>query len=125
MKLNQLTIKEALQGLKNKKFSSVELTKSCFDQIKKLNPVLNAFITVCEKNALKSAQNADDFISQKSNLALLGIPIALKDIFLTKGVKTTAGSNVLNNYIPTYSATVVEKLENAGAVVVGKTNLDA
>ena len=125
MKLNELTIKEAKEGLKAKKFSSVELTKACLEQIKKYNKDLNAFITVTEKEALEQAKKADELISNDQDLPLLGIPIALKDLFSTKGVKTTAASKVLENYIPPYDATVVRKLKEAGAVIVGKTNLDA
>lgn len=129
-KLNELTIKEAKEGLRSKKFSSVELTTACLDQIKKHNKDLNAFITVTEKDALEQAKKADAQISnltieQFNNYPLLGIPIALKDLFSTKGIKTTAGSKVLENYIPPYDATVVRKLKDAGAVIIGKTNLDA
>ncbi|MDO8621299.1 MAG: Asp-tRNA(Asn)/Glu-tRNA(Gln) amidotransferase subunit GatA [Candidatus Levybacteria bacterium] len=125
MKLNELTIKEAREGLKSKKFSSVELTKACLEQIKKHNKDLNAFITVTEKEALDQAKSADELISSGQDLPLLGIPIALKDLFSTKGIKTTAGSKVLENYVPQYDATVVKKIKDAGAVIVGKTNLDA
>lgn len=128
MKLNELTIKDAKEGLKSKKFSSVELTKACLEQIKKHNRDLNAFITVTEKEALGQAKIADDLASQDQVLEaqpLLGIPIALKDIFSTKAIKTTAASNILKDYIPQYDATVVGKLKDAGAVIVGKTNLDA
>ena len=125
MKLNELTIKEAKKGLKAKKFSSVELTKACLEQIKKYNKDLNAFIAVTEKEALEQAKKADELISNDQDLPLLGIPIALKDLFSTKGVKTTAASKVLENYIPPFDATVVKKLKDAGAVIVGKTNLDA
>lgn len=125
MKLNELTIKQAREGLKTKKFSSVELTKACLEQIKKHNKSLNAFITVTEKEALEQAKAADELISSGQDLPLLGIPIALKDLFSTKGIKTTAGSKVLENYIPTYDATVVRKLKDAGAIIIGKTNLDA
>lgn len=126
--LNQLTIKEAREGLQAKKFSSVELTKSCLEQIKKLDSKINAFITVCQKEALEQASKADGLASQGETLeakSLLGIPIALKDLFSTKGIRTTAASNVLKDYIPPYDATVVKKLKDAGAVVIGKTNLDA
>ncbi len=128
MNLNQLTIKEAKEGLKSKRFSSVELTKACLEQIKKHNKNLNAFITVTEEEALESAKKTDELASQ--GLAweakpLLGIPIALKDLFSTKGIKTTAASNVLRDYIPQYDATVVRKLKDAGAVIIGKTNCDA
>lgn len=128
IKLNELTIKGAREGLKAKKFSSVELTKDCLDQIKKHNQELNAFITVCEKEALEQAKKADDLASQGDAWEarpLLGIPIALKDLFCTKGVKTTAASNVLKNYIPQYDATATKKIKDAGAIIIGKTNLDA
>ena len=128
MKLNQLTIKQAQEGLRNRKFSSVEITKACLEQIKKHDKKLNAFITITEREALESAGKADELVSQGETLQdkpLLGIPIALKDIFSTKGIRTTAASNVLKDYMPVYDATVVEKLKNAGAVIIGKTNCDA
>ncbi|MDP2638214.1 MAG: Asp-tRNA(Asn)/Glu-tRNA(Gln) amidotransferase subunit GatA [Candidatus Levybacteria bacterium] len=128
MNLNQLTIKEAKEGLRQKKFSSVELTKDCLEQIKQHNKDLNAFVTITEKEALKQAKASDDLASQDQvweAKPLLGIPIALKDLFSTKGIKTTAGSKVLENYIPQYDATVVKKLKDAGAIIIGKTNMDA
>lgn len=125
MNLNQLTISEALEGLREKKFSSLEITKACLEQIKNHNGKINAFITVDEKGALAQAEKADSKRKNGNTAFLLGIPIALKDIFLTKGLKTTAASKVLDNYIPQYDATVVKKLKDAGAVILGKTNLDA
>ncbi|MGA2911381.1 MAG: Asp-tRNA(Asn)/Glu-tRNA(Gln) amidotransferase subunit GatA [Candidatus Levyibacteriota bacterium] len=125
MKLNNLTIKKAMQGLKDRQYSSVELVTACLDQIRMRNQNLNAFITVCEDKALEQAKQADVLIKDGQDLPLLGIPIAAKDIFSTKGVKTTAASKVLDSYIPPYDATVISKLKNAGAVIVGKTNLDA
>ncbi len=130
MNLNQLTIIQAKEGLREKKFSSVELTKACLEQIEKHNPTLNAFITVCKDGALAAARHADELINngtieQLNNYPLLGIPVALKDLFSTKGINTTAGSKVLENYIPPYDATVVKKLKDAGAIIIGKTNLDA
>jgi len=125
MKLNELTIKQSIEGLRSKKFSSEELTKECLKEIKKKNVTLNAFISVCEEEALKQAKRADKLISENQEALLLGIPIALKDLFLTKGIKTTAASNVLNNYIPQYDGTVTSKLKEAGAVIIGKTNCDA
>jgi len=129
IELNQLTIKETREGLARKKFSSLELTKDCLAQIKKHNKKINAFITVCEKEALEEAKAADKTISSQSSALshqpLLGIPIGVKDLYLTKGIKTTAGSKVLDDYLPQYSATVVERLERAGAIIIGKTNLDA
>lgn len=125
MKLNNLTIKQARDGLKAKQFSSVELVTAYLEQIKAKNSNLNAFITVCEKEALEQAKAADELIKAEQDLPLLGIPIAIKDIFCTKGIKTTAASNVLSDYIPQYNATVIEKLQAAGAIIIGKTNLDA
>lgn len=125
MKLNELTIKEAKDGLKAKKFSSVEITKACLEQIKKHNPSLNAFITVTEKEALESAKKADELISGGQDLPLLGIPFSMKDIYSTKGIKATAASKVLENYIPVYNATVYQKFLDAGAILLGKTNCDA
>jgi aspartyl-tRNA(Asn)/glutamyl-tRNA(Gln) amidotransferase subunit A len=123
MKLNNLTIKKARSGLKDKQFSSVELVNACLEQIK--NKDLNAFITVCEKEALERAKQADELIKAGQDLPLLGVPIAAKDIFSTKGIRTTASSKVLENYIPEYDATVITKLKDAGAIIIGKTNCDA
>src|SRR3990167_9627598 len=122
--LNQLTIKEAIEGLENNKFSSVELTQACLDQTEKYNSDINAFITINE-HALDDAKKADEARKNGSDSPLLGIPVALKDMYMTKGLRTTAASNVLKDYIPQYDATVVSKLKEAGAVILGKTNLDA
>lgn len=125
MKSNNLTIKKAKEGLRKKEFSAVELLNAYLEQIEKKNKELNAFLTVCEKEALEQAQKADELIKNGQDLPLLGIPIALKDLFSTKGIRTTAGSRVLEDYIPPYDATVVRKLKDAGAVIIGKTNCDA
>lgn len=125
MNLNKLTIKKAKEGLLKKDFSAVELLNAHLEQIEKLNEKLNAFITICKIKALEQAEHADKLISQGQDLPLLGIPIALKDIYSTKGIETTAGSNVLKGYIPAFDATVTQKLKDAGAVIIGKTNLDA
>lgn len=137
MNLNQLTISQAKKGLKEKKFSSVELTRACLERIKKIDSQINAFITTCEKEALDKAKRADEqlnnlprrqaggTIEQLNAYPLLGIPIAIKDLYSTKDIKTTAGSKVLKDYIPPYDAIVVKKLKDAGAVIIGKTNLDA
>ncbi len=118
------SIKEAKASLKKKQFSSLDIVKACLEKIKERKN-LNAFITVCEKEALENAGEADKKIKDGADLPLLGIPISLKDIYLTKEIRTTAGSKVLEDYIPQYSATVVKKLENAGAIIIGKTNCDA
>ena len=123
--MNNLTIKQAKEGLKKKDFSSLELTKACLNQINKIEGKLNAFVTVTEKEALEQAENADLEIKNGTELPLLGIPIAIKDNFSTIGIRTTASSKVLDEYIPPYDATVVKKLKDAGVIIVGKTNMDA
>lgn len=123
--LNQLTIKEAREGLKKKKFSSVELVKACLARVKGVEPLINAFVTICEEEALEAASHADKLASQGETLELLGIPIAVKDNFCTKGMRTTASSKLLDDFVPVYDATVVAKLKQAGAIIIGKTNLDA
>jgi len=129
MKLNELTIKEAQKGFKNKKFSSTELVKSCLAQIKNQNKEINALITICEQQALAQAKKADDLIIHSPlsilHYPLMGIPLIIKDNFCTKGIKTTAGSKVLADFIPVYDATVVAKLKKAGAIIIGKANMDA
>ncbi len=120
-----LTIAKAREMLRNKDLTSLELTQLCLQNIKEKDKDLNGFLTVAEEDALKQVKAADDLIAAGQDLPLLGIPIAVKDIFLTKGLRTTAGSLVLDDYIPQYDSTVVRKLKDAGAVIVGKTNLDA
>jgi aspartyl-tRNA(Asn)/glutamyl-tRNA(Gln) amidotransferase subunit A len=123
--LNKLNIKRAKEGLKNKDFSSVELTKACLDRIKETDGKLNVFVTLTEEEALRNAQEADKIIASGQDLPLLGIPIAIKDNFSTIGVQTTASARVLDDYFPPYDSTVVRKLKEAGMVMVGKTNMDA
>lgn len=125
MSLNQLTITQAKKGLKEKKFTSEELTKACLTRIKAIEPKLNAFVTVTEEEAIQSAKEADKKIGQGIDLPLMGIPISIKDNFCTESIRTTASSKVLDNFIPPYNATVVEKLKNAGMVMIGKANMDA
>jgi aspartyl-tRNA(Asn)/glutamyl-tRNA(Gln) amidotransferase subunit A len=120
-----MTLQEALQALQNKEVSSLELTKLCLENVEKHNKSLNAFLTVCSKEALEQAGKADDERKNGNGAPLLGIPIALKDLFVTEGVKTTAGSKVLENYIGQYDGAVVKKLKDAGAIIIGKTNCDA
>ena len=125
MDIKTLTISQAKQDLKNKKYSSVELTKAHLERIKQVEPQVKAFVTVTEEEALKNAAEADKQIAQGVDLPLLGIPLSVKDNFSTKGIRTTASSKVLDEYIPPFDATVVEKLKNAGMVLLGKTNMDA
>jgi aspartyl-tRNA(Asn)/glutamyl-tRNA(Gln) amidotransferase subunit A len=119
-----MTIREAGGAIRARKISSEELTKQCLDQIAKLNPVLNAFITVTGDSALARAQELDRELAQGIHRGPLhGIPIAHKDLMWTKGVRTTSGSKIFADFVPDRDAPVVEKLAEAGAVLVGKAGL--
>src|ERR1700691_5052178 len=119
-----MTIAEAGQALRTRRVSSVELTRQCLDQIGTLNPVLNAFITVTGELALARAQELDRELAQGIDRGPLhGIPIAHKDLMWTKGVRTTSGSKLFADFVPDRDAVVVEKLAEAGAVMVGKAGL--
>jgi aspartyl-tRNA(Asn)/glutamyl-tRNA(Gln) amidotransferase subunit A len=118
------TIHEAHQLLSNKKLSSVELTKACLERIRQLEPKLHALVTVTEELALEQAQKADQLIAKGDTNPLTGVPVVIKDNMCTKGVRTTCSSKMLENFVPPYEATVVEKLNGCGAVTVGKANLD-
>ena len=120
MSIQYKSIKELKNMLNDKDISHTELVQETFLNIKN-NSALNAFITLNEEESLKKAGNLDNTPSSGS---LAGIPIAQKDLFCTKDLKTTCGSNMLSNFIPPYSATVIENLENAGCISVGKTNMD-
>lgn len=123
--LTKLTIKEAAAGLRKKEFSSKELAASVLGRIKKFDKRIQAYLLVTEDSALKQAEKADKLLAENSNLpTLIGIPYGLKDIIVTKGIRTTAGSKILSDFIPPYSATVYEKLEAEKAVLLGKTNMD-
>ena len=122
--MHTLTIAELSAGLHARRFSSVELTRSLLARIARLNDVLNAFLTVTEEAALAAARRADETLQAGRGGPLTGIPIAHKDIFCTDGVRTTCGSRILENFIAPYDATVVERLNAAGVVPLGKTNMD-
>ncbi len=126
MKINELTIYQARELLKKHELSSLNLTLSLLEQIEDLDKDLGAYITVDKDNVINQAKEADKKIAKgdRDNNFLLGIPIALKDLLCTKGLKTTCGSRILEDFVPTYDATVVLMLKNAGAVILGKTNMD-
>lgn len=124
MNLNELTIREASEKLAKKEISSVELTKACLERIKATDQKLHAFLSLYDELALKAAKQADKQIADNTNSVLTGIPYAVKDNILVKGTKTTAASKILENYESAYDATVITKLNSAGPVMVGKTNLD-
>jgi aspartyl-tRNA(Asn)/glutamyl-tRNA(Gln) amidotransferase subunit A len=121
---HRLTIHEAHQLLKDKKLSSVELTKDCLRRVKEVEPKVKALVTVTEELALEQAQNADRRIATGDINPLTGVPVVIKDVLCTKGIKTTCSSKMLENFIPPYDATVVEKLNALGAVTIGKANMD-
>ncbi len=121
--LTNITMTEALTGLENKDFTSVELTQSHIDAMAEAK-TLNAFITETPELALKQAAESDKRRADGSAGKLDGIPIAIKDLFCTKNTQTTAGSHILEGFIPQYESTVSQNLWNAGAVMLGKTNLD-
>ena len=121
--MHNKSITELAQGLRSGAFSSVELCQAFLHRIKQ-HEVLNSFVTVTAELALQVAKRADEQIATGDAPLLTGIPIAHKDIFCTFGVKTSCGSKMLDNFIAPYNATIVEKLYNAGAVVLGKLNMD-
>jgi aspartyl-tRNA(Asn)/glutamyl-tRNA(Gln) amidotransferase subunit A len=118
------SITELKGGLLKGEFSSSELLEIYLDRIARKDHLLNSFVAVHDDHARQMALQADSDIKQGKLGLLTGIPIAVKDIFMTKGFKTTCGSKILKDYIPQYSATVVKKLEAAGAIIVGKNNMD-
>ena len=118
------TICELLSGLNDKSFSAEEITREYLNQIKKINPILNCYVTVCEEHAIVAAQASDQRRAAGRAAPLDGIPIAHKDLFCTQGTLTTCGSHILSNFIPPYDATVTSQLKAAGVVHLGKTNMD-
>jgi aspartyl-tRNA(Asn)/glutamyl-tRNA(Gln) amidotransferase subunit A len=118
------TIAELARALRAGKTSSVELTRHYLDRINQVNSDLNAYITVCEEQALVQAKAADLRLADGDTSPVCGIPLAHKDIFCTRGITTSCGSRMLANFIAPYDATVVEKFNAAGAVTLGKTNMD-
>jgi len=118
------TVAELSRSLSRREISSVELTKAYLERINRYNGSLNAFITVCEESALTQAAQADTARAKGQTSPLLGIPLAHKDIFCSSGVKTTCGSKILHNFTAPYDATVVSRFREAGAVMLGKTNMD-
>ncbi len=124
MAIYHMTLAELAQGLKNKTFSSVEITKHYLDRIKRLDKTYNSFITVTQDQALAKAKQCDEALHKGNTNPLMGLPIAQKDIFCTKGVKTICGSKMLDNFIAPYDSTMVSQMEQAGMVMLGKTNMD-
>ena len=119
-----MKLAELRKKLDNKEISAVEITEEYLKKAKALNSKLGAYITLCPEEALSAAKEADKRIAGGESTPLLGIPLAIKDNIVTKGIKTTCASKMLENYIPPYNAHVMEKLSKAGAVTLGKTSMD-
>ncbi|MBX7247911.1 MAG: Asp-tRNA(Asn)/Glu-tRNA(Gln) amidotransferase subunit GatA [Caulobacteraceae bacterium] len=122
--LTQLTLKAALDGLKAKQFSSEELTRSFIDAIDAANPKLNAYVLPTADRALAMAKASDARLAAGEGGALEGAPLGIKDLFCTEGVRTTAGSKILSEFVPPYESTVTANLWADGAVMLGKLNMD-
>jgi len=119
------TVGSVRDALLTKKTSARELAKEFYAQIERRNPELNAFLALCPERAYAQADRVDAAVANGDALGpLAGVPVAIKDAISTQGVRTTCGSKILENYTPPYDATAIERLENAGAVILGKTNCD-
>lgn len=122
--MHRTTITQARELLQNKKISSVQLTEAVFARIDQVEDKVQAFVHLTREKALQQAKDADARIAAGENAPLLGVPIALKDLICTKGSRTTCSSKILDQFVAPYNATVTEKLNQAGAVIVGKANMD-
>ncbi len=122
--LTDLTLSQLLSQLCARAISAVELTRAYLERIQALNPTLQAYLTVTAERALADAEAADRARAAGDDRPLLGVPLAIKDVLSTQGIETTCGSKILKGYVPIFSATVVERLEAAGMVLLGKTNMD-
>ena len=120
----ELAAHQAQEGLRARAFSAVELTESVLDRVDAVEPRVNAYITRTDEVAREQAREADARFAAGTATPLTGIPFAVKDLIVTKGVRTTAGSRMLADFIPPYDSHVYEQLKRAGAVMVGKTNMD-
>src|SRR6202163_4771334 len=119
------TIERVREALASKKISARELSTDYYERIAARNPELNAYLSLSEERAFAQADSMDALVAAGKPLPpLAGVPIAIKDVISTRGVRTTCGSKILEHYVPPYDATAVERLEAAGAVILGKTNCD-
>ncbi|MCB0135274.1 MAG: Asp-tRNA(Asn)/Glu-tRNA(Gln) amidotransferase GatCAB subunit A, partial [Caldilineaceae bacterium] len=122
--LHELTIHEALTGMRQGDFSAVDLTQALLERIALLDGQVKAYLTVTAELALEQAAQADARRAAGGEAPLLGVPLAIKDVLCTAGVRTTCGSRILENFVPPYTATAVQRLADAGMVMLGKTNTD-
>ena len=121
---SKLTVTECINLIQDIEVSVTEITELFLERSKEINLKINSLITVCEDSAIKQAKEIDSNFEEYKNKPLLGVPISVKDVISTKNIKTTAGSKILNNYIPPYNAFVVDKLKDAGAIIISKSNCD-
>src|SRR5438552_2683275 len=125
MELRSLTIDDARSTVQQRKASAVSLAESFYTKIQTDDPKIGAYLTLSKERALAKAAEIDKLAEKGERLPVLGgVPVAIKDVMVTKGVRTTAGSKILGNYLPPYDCTAVSRLEAAGAIVLGKLNCD-
>lgn len=125
MDINSLTVESTRTAIQERQFTAGRLAEEFYKKIKAEDPAINAYLTLSEQRALEQAANIDELAGRGDPLPpLAGVPVAIKDVMVTKGVRTTAGSKILQNFIPPYNCTAVARLERAGAIILGKTNCD-
>ena len=125
MDLSLLTVESTRTAIREKQFTASRLVDEFYKKITAEDPDIQAYLAICEDRALHQARRIDDLAGKGEPLPpLAGVPVAIKDVMVTKGVRSTAGSRILENFIPPYDCTAVERLESAGAIVLGKTNCD-
>ncbi|HEY6347846.1 MAG TPA: Asp-tRNA(Asn)/Glu-tRNA(Gln) amidotransferase subunit GatA [Candidatus Angelobacter sp.] len=125
MDINSLTVESTRTAIREKQFTSIHLVEEFYKKIKAEDPAINAYLTLCEQRALEKAGRIDELAGNGDPLPpLAGVPMAIKDVMVIRGVRTTAGSKILENFVPPYDCTAVARMERAGAIVLGKTNCD-
>src|SRR4030067_266649 len=123
--VHEWTLLSAAKAVRDKKISSRELTRALLSRIERINPKINAYLTVLPETAMREAAARDEELARgELRGPLHGVPVGLKDIFCTKGIRTTCGSRILHNFDPPYDAAVTGKLRDAGAILLGKQNMD-
>ena len=125
MQLYKLTVTDYIEKIKNREITIEDVLVDLFQRIKQVEPTVQSYLYLNREEALKKAMHMDIKIKQGEKVPLLaGLPVAVKDILCTKGIRTTCGSKILEGFIPPYDATAVARLKKAGAIIIGKTNMD-